>query len=67
MNHSIYTADKATHLKVVVGGLLAGIAIVATTLSVRLAEPELSLLSARPVHQAHLMQAPTELVQRQSK
>lgn len=32
MNHSIYTAEKATHLKVVAAGLLAGIAIVAATL-----------------------------------
>ena len=64
MNHSIYAAEKATNLKVVAAGLLAGIAIVATTLSVRLAEPGLSPLNARPVHQARLMQAPTELAQR---
>lgn len=36
MNHSIFTADKATHLKVVVAGLLAGIAAVATTLTAHL-------------------------------
>jgi hypothetical protein len=40
MNHSIYTADKATHLKVVVAALLASIAIMATTLGTRLAHPE---------------------------
>lgn len=64
MNHSIYTADKATHLKVVAAGLLASIAIIATTLSVHLAQPELSLPSVRPVHQAHLMQTPTEFARR---
>ncbi|KQT26690.1 MULTISPECIES: hypothetical protein [Bradyrhizobium] len=64
MNHSIYTAEKATHLKVVAAGLLAGIAIVAATLSVRFAESELSPLSARHVHQAHLVQTPTEMAQR---
>lgn len=42
MNHSIYTADKATHLKVVVAALLAGIAIVATTLGTRLARAEMN-------------------------
>ncbi len=42
MNHSIYTADKATHLKVVVAALLASIAIVTTTLCTRLAPPEMN-------------------------
>ncbi|MDH6256476.1 hypothetical protein [Bradyrhizobium sp. BR13661] len=39
MNHSIYTADKATHLKVVVVALLAGTAIMAATLGNRVARP----------------------------
>jgi hypothetical protein len=42
MNHSIYTADKATHLKVVVAALLASIAIMATTLGTRLPHPEMN-------------------------
>jgi hypothetical protein len=42
MNHSIYTADRATHLKVVVAVLLASIAIVATTLGSRLAQPDVT-------------------------
>ncbi|WP_448033664.1 hypothetical protein [Bradyrhizobium liaoningense] len=66
MNHSIYTADKATHLKVVVGGLLAGIAVAATTLTVHLAQPELGLQKAKTlaVHQARPMHALTEMAQR---
>ncbi|WP_339031188.1 hypothetical protein WI604_06020 [Bradyrhizobium symbiodeficiens] len=42
MNHSIYTADKATHFRVVVAALLASIAIMATTLGARLAHPEMN-------------------------
>ncbi len=63
MNHSIYTADKATHLKVVIAGLLAGIAIVATTLTVHLAPPELSSQKAKSlaVYQARPL---TEMAQR---
>lgn len=40
MNHSMYTADKATHLKVVVAALIAGIAITTAMLGTRLAHPE---------------------------
>jgi hypothetical protein len=44
MNHSICTADKATRLlKVVISALLASIAIVATTLTARLAHPEMNV------------------------
>ncbi|RQH13572.1 hypothetical protein [Bradyrhizobium sp. RP6] len=66
MNHSIYTADKATHLKVVVAGLFAGIAIVATTLTVHLVQPELSFQKAKTlaVYQARPMHALTEMAQR---
>jgi len=35
MNHSIYSADRSTHLKVVVVALVAGIAVAAVGLSVR--------------------------------
>lgn len=66
MNHSIYTADRTTHLKVAVTGLLAGIAVVATTLTVHLAQPELSLQKTKTlvVHQARPMHALTEMAQR---
>jgi hypothetical protein len=33
MNHSIYSADRTTHLKIVVVGLAAAIAMVALTIS----------------------------------
>jgi hypothetical protein len=48
MNHSIYTADRATHLKVVVSVLLASIVIMATTLTVRLAHPKAETMASQP-------------------
>ena len=47
MNHSIYTTDNATHLKVVVAVLLASIAIVATTLTARPTHQELNAQKAK--------------------
>jgi hypothetical protein len=35
MNHSIYSADRATHLKIVVVALVAGIAVVGFGISAR--------------------------------
>jgi hypothetical protein len=35
MNHSIHSADRATHLKIVVVALVAGIAVVAFGISAR--------------------------------
>ena len=35
MNHSIYSADRATHLKVVVVALVAGIFVAGFTISTR--------------------------------
>jgi hypothetical protein len=35
MNHSIYSADRATHLKVVVVALVAGISVVLVGLTLR--------------------------------
>jgi len=35
MNHSIYSADRATHLKIVVVALVAGIAVVGLGISAR--------------------------------
>ncbi|WP_143106058.1 hypothetical protein [Bradyrhizobium sp. Gha] len=37
MNHSIYTADRSTHLRIVVATLLASIAMMATMLGTKLA------------------------------
>ena len=35
MNHSIHSADRATHLKIVVVGLVAGIAVAGFAISAR--------------------------------
>ena len=63
MNHSIYTADKATHLKVVVFGLLASLAIMAITLTARLAHPDVDAraTTTQTVSRAHSGHALTEL------
>ncbi|QAU47124.1 hypothetical protein EAS54_19760 [Bradyrhizobium guangzhouense] len=42
VNHSMYTVDKTTHLKVVVLVLAGSIAMMAITLSARLARPEVN-------------------------
>jgi hypothetical protein len=36
MNHSIYSADRATHMKIVVVALIAGIAVAGLGVSTRL-------------------------------
>jgi hypothetical protein len=36
MNHSIYSADRVTHLKIVAAALIAAIAVVGVGISVRL-------------------------------
>lgn len=66
MNHSIYTADKATHLKVVVSVLLASIAIAATTLTARLTHSEMNVRKATThiVYEPRPGHALTEIVQR---
>ena len=43
MNHSIYSADRATHLKVVIAVLLASTAMMATTLAAHLSRPEMNV------------------------
>ena len=63
MNHSMYTADKATHLKVVVAALIAGIAITAAMLGTRLAHPEndAQAMATQTVYKPHLSPALTEM------
>ena len=63
MNHSIYSADKATHLRVVISALLTGITIMAAALTVRMIQPEtdMPVKAARAVHKAHSVSAVTEL------
>ena len=66
MNHSIHTADKATHLKVVVAGLVAATAIVTTALTLHLTDPDKNV--QRPmtvtVHQPHPAHVLTRIAQR---
>jgi hypothetical protein len=40
MNHSIYSADRSTHLKIVVVALVAGIAVVGLGMSARSASDD---------------------------
>ena len=40
MNHSIYSADRMTHLKIVVVALIAGLALVGVGISVRLSSDD---------------------------
>ena len=40
MNHSIYSADRSTHLKVVIVALVAGIAVAAFGISARTSSDE---------------------------
>lgn len=63
MNHSIHTADKTTHVKVVVSVLLASIAIMAVALTARLAHPEVNVQAAasHAVYKARPGHALTEI------
>jgi len=64
MNHSIYSADRATHLKVVVYTLLASIIIMTTILATRLAHPEFNVrvTPTQTVYKPNSNHALTELV-----
>jgi hypothetical protein len=42
MNHSIYSADRSTHLKIVVVALVAGIAVAGFGISARTSSDEFS-------------------------
>jgi hypothetical protein len=47
MNHSIYSADRSTHLKIVVVALIAGIAVAGFSISARTTSDEGYTQSAR--------------------
>jgi hypothetical protein len=49
MNHSIYSADRSTHLKIVVVALIAGIAVAAVGLSSRLTSDDGYAQTARVI------------------
>jgi hypothetical protein len=49
MNHSIYSADRATHLKIVVVALIAGIAVAGFGISSRLSSEDSYTQTARVI------------------
>lgn len=49
MNHSIYSADRSTHLKIVVVALIAGIAVAGFSISARNSSDEGFTQTARVV------------------
>ena len=49
MNHSIYSADRSTHLKIVVVALIAGIAVAGFSISARNSSDEGYTQTARVV------------------
>ena len=49
MNHSIYSADRSTHVKVVAIALVAGIAVAAVGLSARLSSDDGYAQTARVI------------------
>jgi acetaldehyde dehydrogenase (acetylating) len=49
MNHSIYSADRATHLKIVVVALVAGIAVAAFGISARTNSDDYAQTTARVI------------------
>jgi hypothetical protein len=52
MNHSIYSADRSTHLKIVVVALVAGIAVAAFGISARSTSDEYSQTASARVIKA---------------
>ena len=49
MNHSIYSADRATHLKIVVAALVAGIAVAGFGISTRITSDDGYTQTARVI------------------
>jgi hypothetical protein len=49
VNHSIYSADRMTHLKIVVVALIAGVAVVSVGISVRLSSDDGDARTARVI------------------
>jgi hypothetical protein len=49
MNHSIYSADRSTHLKIVVVALIAGIAVAGFSISARNSSDEGYTQTARVI------------------
>jgi len=49
VNHSIYSADRMTHLKIVVLALIAGVAVVSVGISARLSSDDGDARTARVI------------------
>ena len=49
MNHSIYSADRSTHLKIVVVALVAGIAVAGFGISARISSDDSYTQTARVI------------------
>jgi hypothetical protein len=49
VNHSIYSADRMTHLKIVVVAMIAGVALVSVGISVRLSSDDGDARTARVI------------------
>jgi hypothetical protein len=49
MNHSIYSADRMTHLKIVVVALVAAIVVAGLSISARTTSPDDSYQTARVI------------------
>ena len=49
MNHSIYSADRATHMKIVVVALVAGIAVAGLAITARLGSDDGLTQTARVI------------------
>ena len=55
MNHSIYSADRATHMKIVVVALIAGIAVAGLGVSARLTSDDGYTQTARVIKAGKLV------------
>ncbi len=66
MNHSIYTVDRATHMKIVVAALLASIAIMATTVGLRVAHSDANgqAMATQTVYKPHPNHTLTDLLEK---
>jgi hypothetical protein len=65
-NSSIFTADRTTHLKIVVVSLVASIAVIAVGLAARTSPPESASLTARAPISGQVVKATKSTVFTQS-
>jgi hypothetical protein len=51
VNHSIYSADRMTHLKIIVVALIAGVGVMSVGISIRLSSDDSSVYQHSSVYQ----------------